>query len=36
VSEAKVSSDQPLNAFLDGIKTQLNVDGKVQVDPTVK
>ena len=36
LSEAKVSSDQPLNAFLDGIKTQLNVDGKVQVDPTVK
>jgi len=36
MSEAKVSSDQPLNSFLDGIKTQLNVDGKVQVDPTVK
>ena len=27
------SPDQPLNAFLDGIKTQLNVDGKIQVDP---
>ena len=27
------SPDQPLNAFLDGIKTQLNADGKIQVDP---
>jgi hypothetical protein len=25
--------DQPLNAFLDGIKTTLDVDGKIQVDP---
>lgn len=33
VQEAKVSKDQPLNAFLDGIKTQLDVDGKVKVDP---
>jgi hypothetical protein len=34
VNEAKVSSEQPLNAFLDGIKTQLDLPGKVQVDPT--
>jgi len=34
--EAKVSSQQPLNAFLDGIKTQLNLPGKVQVDPTTR
>jgi hypothetical protein len=25
--------DQPLNAFLDGIKTTLDVDGKIKVDP---
>jgi hypothetical protein len=34
VSEAKVSTEQPLSAFLDGIKTQLDLEGKVQVDPT--
>ncbi len=33
-SEAKVSSQLPLNAFLDGIKTDLDLAGKVQVDPT--
>jgi hypothetical protein len=33
-SEAKVSKDQPLNAFLDGIRTQLDLEGKVQVAPT--
>ena len=33
VSEAKVSRNQPLNAFLDGIKTQLDLEGKVKVDP---
>lgn len=31
-TESKVSSNQPLAAFLDGIKTDLNVDGKVKVD----
>ena len=31
---APVSKDQPLNAFLDGIKTSLGEAGKVQVDPT--
>ena len=30
----KVSSDQPLGAFLDGIKTDLNATDKVQVDPS--
>ena len=34
VNESKVSSDQPLGAFLDGIKSDLNVDGKVKVDPS--
>jgi len=29
-----VSGDLPLRAFLDGIKTDLNEAGKVQVDPT--
>ena len=33
VTEAKVSKSIPLNAFMDGIKTQLDVDGKVKVDP---
>ena len=32
--EATTAPDMPLNAFLDGIKTSLNVDGKVRVDPT--
>jgi hypothetical protein len=31
---AKVSSDMPLQAFLDGIRTGLDTTGKVQVDPT--
>jgi len=31
--DSKTSPAQPLNAFLDGIKTTLNVDGKIQVDP---
>jgi hypothetical protein len=34
VDEAKVGSVQPLNSFLDGIRTELNVDGKVQIQPT--
>ena len=34
INEAKSTTDMPLNAFLDGIKTQLNVEGKVKVDPT--
>ena len=32
VSENKVSSELPLGAFLDGIKTDLNADGKVKID----
>ncbi len=31
--DATTSPDMPLNAFLDGIKTSLDSDGKVQVDP---
>jgi len=34
MSEARVSDKMPLNAFLDGIKTQLDLAGKVEVDPT--
>jgi hypothetical protein len=34
VDEAKAAPVQPLNSFLDGIRTQLNVDGKVQFQPT--
>jgi len=33
-SESRTSSEQPLAAFLDGIKSSLNVDGKVKVDPS--
>ena len=33
VADAKVAKSIPLQAFLDGIKTQLDVDGKVKVDP---
>lgn len=32
--EATTAPDMPLNGFLDGIKTSLDVDGKIQVDPT--
>lgn len=32
--QSVTAPDQPLGAFLDGIKTQLNSDGKIQVDPT--
>ena len=32
-TESVTAPDQPLGAFLDGIKTTLNVDGKIQVDP---
>jgi hypothetical protein len=32
-AEGVTAPDQPLGAFLDGIKTQLNVDGKILVDP---
>jgi hypothetical protein len=32
--EAKPASEQPLNSFLDGIRTELNVDGKVQAQPS--
>ncbi|HEY2924603.1 MAG TPA: hypothetical protein VGJ98_06510 [Candidatus Eisenbacteria bacterium] len=31
--DAVTAPDMPLSAFLDGIKTSLNVDGKIQVDP---
>ena len=31
--EAATAPDMPLNAFLDGIKTSLDSDGKIQVDP---
>ncbi|HZE20246.1 MAG TPA: hypothetical protein VE402_09015 [Candidatus Angelobacter sp.] len=31
--QSVTAPDQPLGAFLDGIKTQLNTDGKIQVDP---
>jgi hypothetical protein len=31
--EATTAPDMPLNAFLDGIKTSLDSDGKIQVDP---
>jgi hypothetical protein len=34
MSESKVSSELPLGAFLDGIKSDLNIDGKVKVDPS--
>jgi hypothetical protein len=34
VNAAVASPVQPLNSFLDGIRTQLNVDGKVQIQPT--
>jgi hypothetical protein len=30
---ATTAPDMPLNAFLDGIKTSLDSDGKIQVDP---
>jgi hypothetical protein len=32
--EATAAAVQPLNSFLDGIRTELNVDGKVQIQPT--
>ncbi|HMI30730.1 MAG TPA: hypothetical protein VK527_03255 [Candidatus Limnocylindrales bacterium] len=31
--DSAVASDMTLNAFLDGIKTSLDVDGKIKVDP---
>ncbi len=31
--DSTTAPDMPLNAFLDGIKTGLGVDGKIQVDP---
>jgi hypothetical protein len=34
--EADGAAAQPLQAFLDGLRTQLDEPGKVQVDPTVK
>jgi hypothetical protein len=34
IDEANGSSEQQLGAFLDGIKTDLNIDGKVKVDPS--
>lgn len=34
VNEAKGSSEQSLGAFLSGIKTDLNIDGKIKVDPS--
>ena len=35
-SDAEGAKAQPLQAFLDGLRTQLDEAGKVQVDPTVK
>jgi hypothetical protein len=32
--ESTTAPDQPLGAFLDGIKTTLDVEGKIQVTPT--
>ena len=32
-TESTTAPDQPLGAFLDGLKTTLNTDGKIQVDP---
>ena len=34
LSSGKPGAPMPLQAFLDGIRTDLNVDGKVKVDPT--
>ncbi len=34
-AEGEASKAQPLQAFLDGLRTQLDEAGKVQVDPTV-
>lgn len=34
MSQGKAGEPMPLQAFLDGIRTDLNVDGKVKVDPT--
>jgi len=31
--DATTAPDQPLSAFLDGLKTSLDSDGKIQVDP---
>jgi len=31
--EPTTAPDMPLNAFIDGLKTTLNVDGKIKVDP---
>lgn len=33
VQEARVSKDQPLNAFMDGIKAQLDLEGKAKAEP---
>ena len=32
--DSTTAPEVPLNAFIDGIKTSLDVDGKIQVDPT--
>lgn len=32
VKEGRASTEQALNAFLDGIKTDLDIDGKVKID----
>lgn len=34
LSSGKSGAPMPLQAFLDGIRTDLNLDGKVKVDPT--
>jgi len=34
VQEGSKNTDQPLQSFIDGIRTDLNEAGKVQVDPT--
>jgi len=36
MAEAKAAPRMPLQAFLDGIRTDLNEAGKVQVDPTTQ
>lgn len=35
VDEASTSTALPLNAFLDGIKSDLNLDGKVKIDTSI-
>ena len=32
--DSTTAPDMPLNAFIDGLKTSLDAEGKIQVDPT--